>query len=79
MRTINSGVADEIAVVYQTLNGIKEGLVKARQALDRRARKIYDKDLTPESARDLLAELEALIRLYDGSDTNLDDFRDARN
>lgn len=79
MRTVNPGVADEIAVVYQTLNGIKDELAKARQALDRRARKIYDKDLTPETARDLLAELEALIRLYDGSDTNLDDFRDARN
>lgn len=79
MRTVNSGVADEIAVVYQKLNEIKDGVSKARQALDRRARKIYDKDLTPETARDLLAELEALIRLYDGSDTNLNDFRDARN
>lgn len=79
MRTVNSGVADEIAVIYQTLNGIKDELAKARQALDRRARKIYDKELNPETARDLLVELEALIRLYDGSDTNLDDFRDARN
>lgn len=79
MRTVNSGVADEIAVVYQTLNGIKDELAKARQALDRRARKIYDKDLNPETARDLLSELETLIRLYDGSDANLDDFRDARN
>ena len=79
MRTVNSGVADEIAVVYQKLNEIKSGVAKARQALDLRARKIYAKDLTPETARDLLAELEALIRMYDGSDTNLSDFRDARN
>jgi len=79
MRTVNPGVADEIAVVSKTLNEIKDELAKARQGLDRRARKIYDKDLTPETARDLLAELETLIRLYDGSDSNLDDFRDARN
>lgn len=78
MRTVNPGIADEIAVVYRTLNGIKDELVKTRQSLDRRAGRIFGLALSMETARDILDEIEAVIQLYEGSPTNQADFRDAR-
>lgn len=78
MRTINPGVADEIAPVHQQLTAIREALDKARNALDRRASAIFRQELSPDTARDLLDEINAIVRLYEGSPRNLEDFRDAR-
>lgn len=78
MRTINPGIADEIAVAQKMLNDIKDALSKARQALDGRARKIFGMELSKETARSVLDEIDAIVRLYEGSPKNQEDFRDAR-
>ena len=78
MRAINTGVADEIAPVSKRLNEIKDALDKARRALDKRASAIFGQELSPDTARDLLDEIDAIVRLYEGSLKNQEDFRDAR-
>lgn len=78
MRTINPGIADEIGVTYKSLNDIKDALSKSRQALDNRARKIFGMELSKETARSVLDEIDAIVRLYEGSPKNQEDFRDAR-
>lgn len=78
MRTINPGIADEIAIVQKQLNEIKDALSKARHALDTRAGKIYGMKLSRETARSVLDEIDAIVRLYEGSSKNQEDFRDAR-
>jgi len=78
MRTINPGVADEIAPVYRQLTDIRDALDKARKALDRRASAIFGQELSPDTARNLLDEIDAIVRLYEGSPKNQEDFRDAR-
>ena len=78
MRTINPGIADELVPVYKKLTDIKDDLDKASKALARRAKAIMNKDLTMETARELLDEIGTIISLYEGSGKNLEDFRDAR-
>lgn len=78
MKTVAPGVVDEIRPVYNKLGEIRDSLSKARQALDRRAGKIFGMALSPETARDILDEIDAIVRLYEGSPKNQEDFRDAR-
>lgn len=79
MRTVNPGIAEEIGAVYKQLTEIKESLDKARKALDKRAGAVLSKELTPETAREILDEIEMVLRLYEGTGKNQEDFRDARN
>ena len=79
MRTVNPGIAEEIGAVYKQLTEIKESLDKARKALDKRAGAVLSKELTPETAREILDEIETVLRLYEGTGKNQEDFRDARN
>ncbi len=79
MRTVNPSVADEMAPVYRKLTEIRDDVDKARKALDRRGASIFSKRLSPDSARELLEEIEAVIRLFEGNGQNQGDFRDARN
>ena len=79
MRTVNPGIAEEIGDVYKQLTEIKESLDKARKALDKRAGAVLSKELTPETAREILDEIEMILRLYEGTGQNQEDFRDARN
>ena len=79
MRTVNPGIADEVGSVYKQLTEIKDGLEKARKALDKRAGTALSKELTCETARDILDEIETILRLYEGTGKNQEDFRDARN
>ena len=79
MRTVNPGIAEEIGAVYKQLTEIKESLDKARKALDKRAGAVLSMELTPETAREILDEIEMILRLYEGTGKNQEDFRDARN
>ncbi|MBR4258825.1 MAG: hypothetical protein IKQ17_07335 [Kiritimatiellae bacterium] len=79
MRMVNPGIADEIGIVYKQLNDIREALDKSRKALDRRAGAVLSRELTRETARDILDEIEMILRLYEGTGKNQEDFRDARN
>ncbi len=79
MRTVNPGIVDEIGPVYKQLTEIKDGLEKARKALDKRAGTVLSRELTRETAREILDEIETILRLYEGTGKNQEDFRDARN
>ena len=58
---------------------IRDALEKSRKALDRRAGAVLSRELTRETARDILDEIETILRLYEGTGKNQEDFRDARN
>ncbi len=79
MRIVNPAIADEMMPVYTKLTDIKDVLDKARKALNSRADKILKVDLTIDTAATLLSEIDTVIRLYDGDETNQENFRDDRN
>lgn len=78
-RVGNQHYADELANRLVRLDEIKKRLKEVRKAIDKRAAAVWNMELTMESAIQIRDEVVDLTGLYQGNDSNLEDFRIARN
>jgi len=78
-RVGNQHYADELANRLVRLEEIKKRIKEVRKAIDKRASSVWNMELTIESAPRIRDEVVDLTNLYQGNDSNLEDFRIARN
>lgn len=78
-RVGNQHYADELGSRLLRLEEIKKRVKEVRKAIDKRASAVWNMELTVESADQIRDEVVDLTNLYQGNDSNLEDFRIARN
>lgn len=80
MRRIgNQHYVGELAVRVERLEGIRQRIKEVRKAIDKRAEAVWKTTLDIESAQSISDEVMDLAELYQGEDSNLEDFRLMRN
>ena len=78
-RVGNQHYADELMSCVERLESIKKRLKEVRKGIDKRATVVWNTELTVDTATHIRDELIDLTNLYQGNESNLDNFRVARN
>lgn len=78
-RVGNQHYVDELMACVDRLEEIKKRLKAVRKAIDKRATDVWNMELTIDTATKIRDEVNDLTTLYQGNESNLEDFRVARN
>ena len=78
-RVGNQHYADDLTSCVDRLEAIKKRLKEVRKAIDKRATAVWNMELTVDTATRIRDEVNDLTALYQGDESNLEDFRVARN
>lgn len=78
-RVGNQHYAEELNNRLLRIDELKKRIKDVRKAIDKRASAIWNATLTVEAAVSIRDEVIELTELYQGNDSNLEDFRIARN